>query len=113
MALKRGILKIIPKPGSKGIHGIAILESIYKLISMIIHIRLMDTVDFYDSVHGFRRHRGTSTAIINLKLQMQLEKREKKPLYMVFINIKKAYDSLDKQRTTRLLENYGLGKNTI
>ena len=77
MAFKRGILKLIPKPGSKGLRGIALLESIYKLLSMIIHIRLMDTVDFHDSVHGFRRHRGTSTAIINLKLQMQLAKREK------------------------------------
>ena len=31
---------------------------------------------------------------------------------MVFIDIKKAYDSVDRKKTISLLENYGLGKNT-
>ena len=72
VALKRGILKLLPKPGSKGYRGIALLESIDKLISMIIHLRIMGTVELHESIHGFRRNRGTSTAIINLKLQIQL-----------------------------------------
>ena len=113
VALKRGILKLLPKPRSNGFRGIALLESIYKLISMIIHLRIMDTVEFHESIHGFRRHRGTATAIINLKLQVQLARREKKPLYMIFLDLKKAYDSVDRTRTLKLLENYGLGKNII
>ena len=109
---KKGILKLIPKPGGKGFRGIALLESMYKLISMIIHKRMMSSVEFHESIHGFRTNRGTSTAIINIKLRMQLAKREKNPLYMVFLDVKKAYDTIDRQRTINMLGKYGLGERT-
>lgn len=33
--------------------GIALLESMYKLISMIIHRQLKNAVKYHDFVHGF------------------------------------------------------------
>ena len=37
--------------------------------------------------------------------------RLKEPLYLVFLDLTKAYDSLDRQRTLQLLEKYGVGQN--
>jgi Reverse transcriptase (RNA-dependent DNA polymerase) len=111
MAFKRGTLVLIPKPGSNDFRGIALLETIYKIVSMIIHRRLIESIPFHDSIHGFRTERGTSTAIINIKLKMQLAKRKKIPLYMIFLDIKKAYDTLDRGRIMILLKEYGLGNN--
>ena len=113
MAFKRGTLVLIPKAGSNDFRGIALLETIYKIVSMIIHKRLIESIQFHDSIHGFRTERGTSTAIINIKLKMQLAKRRKIPLYMIFLDIKKAYDTIDRERVIILLKKYGLGDNII
>jgi hypothetical protein len=78
---------------------------------MIIHKRLISSITFHDGKHGFRTERGTSTAIINIKLKMQLAKRNKIPMYMIFLDIKKAYDTLDRERTISLLKKYGIGDN--
>jgi hypothetical protein len=91
--------------------GIALLEIIYKLVSSIINRRLASKIVFHDAVHGFRKGRGTGTAIIEIKLRMQLAKRSTKPLFMVFLDLKKAYDTLDRDRTLKILEGYGVGPN--
>jgi Reverse transcriptase (RNA-dependent DNA polymerase) len=49
---------------------------------------------------------------MNAKLLMQKAKRQSNPLYMVFLDIKKAYNTLDRTRTLSLLEQYGVGPNT-
>ena len=69
-AFQFGTLVIIPKDDNGGVRGIGLLETIHKLISQIINIRISGTVDFCDSVHGFRRERGTHTAIGEAKLWM-------------------------------------------
>jgi hypothetical protein len=91
----------------------ALLKAVYKLISSIINRRLAKALNdkFHDGVHGFRAGRGTGTAIIEAKLLMQLAQRSNKPLYMVFMDLKKAYDTLDRDRTMEILEGYGVGVN--
>ena len=106
-----GILVLIPKGVPDQYRGIALLEVIYKLVSAIINRRLTSRIAFHDAVHGFRVGRGTNTAIIELKLRMQLAQRTTKPLYFVFLDLKKAYDTLDRGRTLGILKGYGLGKN--
>jgi hypothetical protein len=39
---------LIPKPENQGFRGIALLETIYRIISMIIHIRLTTTINLHD-----------------------------------------------------------------
>jgi hypothetical protein len=46
------ILVLVPKPGNNGVWGIALLETIYKVMSMIIHPRLMSTINLHESIHG-------------------------------------------------------------
>ena len=106
-----GILILIPKGEPDQFRGIALLEVIYKLVSTIINTRLMDEIKFHDAVHGFCRGRGTGTAIIEAKLRMQLAQRTTKPRYFVFLDLKKAYDTLDRRRTLEILQGYGVGHN--
>jgi exonuclease III len=106
-----GILVLIPKGEPDQFRGIALLEVIYKLVSTIINTRLTEEIKFHDAVHGFCRGRGTNTAIIEAKLRMQLAQRTTKPRYFVFLDLKKAYDTLDRRRTLEILKGYGVGDN--
>ena len=103
---------LLPKPDGD-YRGIALLEVVYKLISSIINQRLASGLNtkFHNAIHGFRSGRGTGTATIEAKLLMQLAQRANKPLYMIFMDLKKAYDTLDRNRTMKILKGYGVGEN--
>jgi Reverse transcriptase (RNA-dependent DNA polymerase) len=92
--------------------GIAFLKVIYKLISAIITKRINSNIHFHEAIHGFRKFRGTGTAIIEMKLRMQLAQRKTEPLFMIFLDLKKAYDTLDRGRTINILLGYGVGTMT-
>jgi exonuclease III len=106
-----GILVLIPKGEPDQFRGIALLEVIYKLVSTIINARLGDAIKFHKAVHGFRRGRGTTTAIAELKLVMRANRQSNKPLFMIFLDLKKAYDTLDRDRTLQIMRGYGVGPN--
>ena len=71
------------------------MEVIWKLITSIINARLKGSIEFHDSLHGFRAERGTGTATIEAKLIQQLASIHQVPLYEIFLDLKKAYDTLD------------------
>jgi hypothetical protein len=48
---------------------------------------------------------------MNVKLLMQKTKRQSNPLYMIFLDIKKAYDLVDRKRKMKLPQHYGVGPN--
>ena len=64
-----------------------------------------------DALHGFRAGRGTGTAIMETKLLAQLRSRMDEPLFMIFLDLKKAYDTLNRPQAMRILEGYGVGRN--
>jgi hypothetical protein len=110
-AFEIGILALIPKDITS-YRGIVLLESIYKLASTIVTFRLSGGIQFHDAIHGFRAKRGTGTAIIELKLLTQYTKLcGVKNLYVVFLDLQKAYYTLDRKRTLEILEGYGVGPN--
>jgi hypothetical protein len=109
-AFGNGTLVLLPK-GDGSFRGIALLEIIYKLVSSIIAQRLTKGIDFHDSLHGFRQGRGTGTATIEAKLQMELARSKGTPFYQIFLDLKKAYDTLDRGRMMAILEGYGVGPN--
>ena len=49
--------------------------------------------------------------MIEAKLTQQLVHIEQTPFYGVFINLKKAFDVMDRERTLLLLEGHGVGLN--
>jgi hypothetical protein len=70
-------------------------------------------ITFDDAVHGFRPGRGTGTAILEAKLLVQLQMRSDEPLDMVFMDLKKAYDMLDRTQAMRILKEYGVGERLL
>jgi hypothetical protein len=106
------ILCLLPKPERGKFRGIVLLEVIYKLVSMIIHIRIENKIHFHPALHGFLHKHGTGTCILEAKLQMQLASYLCQPLYQILLDLTKAYDTLDRERSMSILEAYGIGLRT-
>jgi hypothetical protein len=105
------IVVLIPKGGGD-YRGIGLLEPIWKVIERIIDHRL-DAFNLHDSLHGCRNKRGTGTAIIEAKLAQQLSHLELKPFYGVFLDLRKAFDAMDRERCILILEGYGAGPRLV
>ena len=55
-------------------------------------------VMFHDVLYGFRSCRGTRTAITDIKMSQELASINQDPLFLVFLNLCKSYDTLDRGR---------------
>jgi hypothetical protein len=100
---------LIPKGGGDYC-GIGLLEPIWKVIEQVID-KWLEAIALHDSLHGCRNERGTGTAVIEVKLSQQLSHIEQTPFYGVFIDLKKAFDAMDRERCLLLLEGHGAGPN--
>jgi hypothetical protein len=100
-------LVLIPK-GKGDFRGIGLLEPVWKCMEKIIDARLK-IIPLHDCLHGFLPGRGTGTATLEAKLTQQLTYLEQTPLYSIFIDLKKAYDSVDRGRCLDILTGYGAG----
>jgi hypothetical protein len=105
------IVALIPKGGGE-YHSIGLLEPIWKVIERIINHQL-DAFNLHDSLHGCRNKHGTGTAIIEAKLAQQLLYLKLKPFYGVFLNLRKAFDAMDRERCILILEGYGAGPQLV
>ena len=103
------IVVLIPKGGGD-YRGIGLLEPIWKIIERVMDQRL-NAIQLHESLHGCRDGRGTGTAVIEAKLAQQLAHLEQRPFYGVFLDLKKAFDAMDRKRCLLVLEGYGAGPN--
>lgn len=108
----KGLFVLIHNPGYQGFWGVALLETVYKIISTIIYSRLMASKQFHKKIHGFCTKRVTGVAIMNVKLMMQIAKRNLDPLFAIPLDIKKAYNTLDRDWTMKVFKDYGAGERT-
>jgi hypothetical protein len=76
-------------------------------VEAIIDTRVKAVIKYHDLIYGFTSHRGTGTAMIEAKLQQELASINQQPLFQVYLDLKKAYDSLDRPRALQTLKNYG------
>ena len=100
---------LIPK-GKGEFRGIGLVEVTWKIMTVILHRRLMTGIQLHDVLHGFREGRGTGTATLDAKLLQQLAAMREEVLYVIFLDLTKAYDALDRSRTLEILKGYGVGE---
>ena len=99
---------MVPK-GKGEFRGIGLVEVTWKLVSLILHRRLA-AIQLHDVLHGFREGRGTGTATLEAKLLQQLAAIREEVLYVIFLDLTKAYDALDRYRTLDILKGYVVGE---
>ena len=58
--------------------------------------RLWDAITLYDASHGFRQGKWVVTVTMEAKLAQQLTIIFHEPLFQVFLDVWKSYDSLDR-----------------
>ena len=98
---------LIPK-GEKYYCGIGLVEVMWKVVAAILNRRLTDSVTFHHFLHGFRAGRGTGTSTLEVKLLQQLATLMGEVLYVIFLDLHKTYDALDRSRCLEILEGYGV-----
>jgi hypothetical protein len=105
------IIVLLPKGGSD-YHGIGLLELFWKVVEKIMVARLA-SIKFQDGLYGKLLGRGMGTATIEAKLAQSLAWREQRPLYQIYLDLKKAYDAFDRERTLNILAAYGVGPRML
>jgi hypothetical protein len=106
------IIVLLLKRGGGDYHGIGLLEPCRKVLkkSMVKQIAL---IKFHDCLHGGLPKRGTGTASIEAKLAQQLEWRDQCPLYEIYVDLKKAYDAINRGCMMEILKAYGVGPKLL
>ena len=95
--------------GGKEYRVIGLVEVMWKVVAAILHRRLTTAITYHDALHGFRAGRSTGTATLEAKLLQQLADMREEVLYVIFLDLTKAYDALDRSRSLEILEGYGVG----
>ena len=89
------VVTVLILKGGRDYRGISLLEPIWKVLERVMDLRL-ETIKLHDSLHGCLAGRGTETGIIEAKLAQQLAHLEQVPFFGVLIDLKKAFDAMDR-----------------
>ena len=103
---------IIPK-GMGGCWGIGIVEVAWKVCATVVNCRLVRGLVLHEALHGFRSGRETGTATLDANSDQQLAGLAHEPLFQVFLDIHKEYDSLDRGICLEVLRGYRMGPNMV
>ena len=87
------------------------MEVIWKVCSFIVNSRLCYTATLHNTLHVFRKGRGTGTATMEMNLSRQLGGFFHWTLFQVFVDVRKSYESLEREICMEILRVYGVGIN--
>ena len=104
------VIFVLLSKGGGNFRGIGLLKPFWKVLKIIVDNRLQ-VIEFHDCLHGFVKGRGCGTAGLEAKLVQQLTYLEQHPLFVIFIDLKKAYDAMDRERCREILVGNGVGTN--
>ena len=95
--------------------GISLLVVTRKLFSRVVLNRIQTIVDeqLLERQAGFRANRSTIEQIFSLRIVMEKYKQYNKPLHMCFIDIQKAYDSVNRDLLWKICNSYGLTEKSV
>ena len=120
---KLKIAKVIPiykKGDSKSLNNyrpISILSTINKIFEKILHARLIKYIDSFNILYkyqfGFRKNHSTEHALIEIVDQIRLSIDQKQLTCGIFIDLSKAFDTVDHNILLGKLEYYGIRGNAL
>ena len=113
------LLVPIPKKGDLGKcdnwRGIALLDTVGKVAARIIQERLQALAEeeLPESQCGFRKRRGCSDMIFTVRQLVEKSWEHRAKSFLVFIDLKKAYDSVPREALWMALSKLGVPEPTI
>ena len=96
---------------------ISILPIIFKILEKLMHSRMMSF--FYkhhvlsDNQYGFREHHSTYMLLLNIKDQISQEMDNNNFSIGIFLDLCKAFDTIDHSLLLKKLEIYGVRGNAL
>ena len=110
------ILCSMPKKGDSSVcenhRGISLIAHVSKVLTLLINTRVTNYVEHQqilpESQSGFRKNRSTSDMILTVKLLQQHCREKRLTLFLAFLDIAKAYDSVDRNTLWKILCAIGI-----
>ena len=99
------VLVCIPKEGTDT-RSIVLLDTLWKVVEALIDTCIRASLQFHDFLHRLRARRGTGTAKMDLNLAQELARVDHGPLFLVFLDLRKAYKNVGRERLIQTLEGY-------
>ena len=116
---KLGHLVKLPKKGDLSQcgnwRGIMLLSIPSKVLTRIILERLKEALDkrLRTEQAGFRQDRSCTDHIATLRIIIEQSIEWQSPLYTIFVDFEKAFDSVDRETIWKLMKHYGIPQKLI
>ncbi|CAF3906760.1 unnamed protein product [Rotaria sp. Silwood1] len=113
------IIRLFKNKGDKrdcsNYRGISLLPVASKVFSRVIPNRVQNHLgtQIMEQQAGFQSNRSTIDHIFTLKLLMEKTRVHNKSLFLCFIDIQKAYDSINREILWRICRHYGLSEKIV
>jgi ribonuclease HI/ribosomal protein S27E len=112
-----GIMALLPKSSTHTddpalMRGITVIPTFSKVLMNVLNERLL-SVPLHPAQHGFVRQMSTLHAAIELKMRIRAARLNTRRFIAIYLDVAKAYDSVDRRAILYALAVRGAGPNTL
>ena len=114
-----GLLKILPKKGDLSdpgnYRGIMLLETAYKIVAILLHMRLLPIIQNIDNENqcGFLPERGCVDAVFLVKMAIKKRREHGLETFVFFLDLVKAFDRVPREMLWKVMLKFGVPQKII